>query len=98
MKITSIKAIYPDYQHVPPSWRTHLWQIIVQVKTDTGQEGVGYGGGGKASVEIINTHFKENLIFDFINHNYKNPRIIIINENNILDTGGGVKNAMEYFI
>jgi len=27
MKITSIKAIYPDYQHVPPSWRTHLWQI-----------------------------------------------------------------------
>jgi len=67
MKITSIKAIYPDYQHVPPSWRTHLWQIIVQVKTDTGQEGVGYGGGGKASVEIINTHFKELLIGQQIN-------------------------------
>ena len=62
MKIISVKAIYPDYQHVPPSWRTHLWQIFVQVETDTGEEGFGYGGGGKASVEIINTHFRELLV------------------------------------
>jgi len=61
MKITSVKAIYPNYQHVPPSWRTHLWQIFVHIKTDTGEEGFGYGGGGKAAAAIINTHFKELL-------------------------------------
>ena len=51
MKITSLKAVYPRYQHVPPSWRTHLWQIVVRVETDAGVVGFGYGGGGVAAVE-----------------------------------------------
>ena len=57
MKITNIKAVYPKYKAIPPSWRTHLWQIVVKIETDTGIVGYGYGGGGKASVEVINHHF-----------------------------------------
>ncbi len=62
MKITSISAVYPKYKHTVPSWRTHLWQIVVRVETDTGQTGWGYGGGGKAAVEIVNGHFAEILV------------------------------------
>ena len=62
MKIKSVNAIYPNYQHKAPSWRTHLWQIIVRVETNTGQIGWGYGGGGKAAVEIVNGHFAEILV------------------------------------
>jgi L-rhamnonate dehydratase len=62
LKITSVSAVYPDYKHTVPSWRTHLWQIVVRVETDTGQVGWGYGGGGKAAVEIVNGHFSEILV------------------------------------
>tara|TARA_Y100000996_G_scaffold415527_1_gene410845 strand:+ start:1059 stop:2105 length:1047 start_codon:yes stop_codon:yes gene_type:complete len=62
MKITNIKAIYPKYKAIPPSWRTHLWQIVVKIETDIGIVGYGYGGGGKASVEVINHHFSEILV------------------------------------
>ena len=62
MKIKSISAVYPSYKHTAPSWRTHLWQIVVRVETDTGQTGWGYGGGGKAAVEIVNGHFSEILV------------------------------------
>ena len=62
MKITSVSAVYPNYQHTAPSWRTHLWQIVVRLETDTGQTGWGYGGGGKAAVEIVNGHFSEILV------------------------------------
>ena len=62
MKITSLNAVYPNYRQTAPSWRTHLWQIVVRVETDTGQTGWGYGGGGKAAVEIVNGHFSELLV------------------------------------
>ena len=62
MKITDVKAVYPNYQHVVPSWRTHFWQIVVRVETDTGVTGHGYGGGGVASVEVVNRHFRELLL------------------------------------
>ena len=62
MKITNVEAIYPDYKHVAPSWRTDLWQIVVRVETDTGHTGYGYGGGGLASVPIVNGHFRELLV------------------------------------
>jgi len=61
LKITSVKAIYPKYKHTVPSWRTHLWQIVVRVESDTGHIGWGYGGGGKAAVEVVNGHFSEIL-------------------------------------
>ena len=67
MKITDVKAVYPRYQHVVPSWRTHFWQIVVRVETDTGDVGLGYGGGGVASVEIVNRHFRELLVGRVIN-------------------------------
>ncbi|MBN4064611.1 hypothetical protein JYU04_02635 [Dehalococcoides mccartyi] len=67
MKITSISAVYPNYQHTVPSWRTHMWQIVVKVDTDTGQTGWGFGGGGKAAVEIVNGHFADILIGKSVN-------------------------------
>ena len=62
MKITDVKAVYPNYHHVVPSWRTHLWQIVVRIDTDAGITGYGYGGGGVAAVEVVNTHFRELLL------------------------------------
>ena len=59
MKITDVKAVYPKYHHVVPSWRTHFWQIVVKIDTDTGVSGFGYG---VASVEIVNRHFRELLL------------------------------------
>ena len=61
MKLTSVKAIYPKYKNVRTSWRTQLWQIVVKIETNTGISGYGYGGGGKASLPIINGHFAELL-------------------------------------
>ena len=46
---------------------------------------------------VINTHFKHELISDFISQYYKSSNIIISHENDILDTGGGVKNAIPLF-
>ncbi len=62
MKITHVQALYPRYQHVKSSWRTHFWQIAVRVETDTGLVGWGYGGGGVAAVEIVNRHFRPLLV------------------------------------
>jgi len=67
MKITDVKAIYPNYKNVVPSWRTHFWQIVVRVETDQGIVGLGYGGGGVASVEVVNKHFRELLLGKVIN-------------------------------
>ena len=62
MKITDVKAVYPKYRNVPPSWRTNLWQIVVRVESDAGVVGYGYGGGGRAAVEVVNGHMRELLI------------------------------------
>lgn len=62
MKISAVKAVYPRYRHLAPSWRTHLWQIAVRVETDVGTIGLGCGGGGVAAVEVVNRHFRELLV------------------------------------
>ena len=62
MKIETVKAVYPNYRNVVSSWRTHLWQIVVEVRTDTGVTGYGYGGGGLASLPIVNGHFNELIV------------------------------------
>ena len=62
MKVQSLKAVYPKYPNVVSSWRTHLWQIVVEIRTDTGVVGYGYGGGGLASLPIVNGHFRELLV------------------------------------
>ncbi len=67
MRIESIKAVYPKYQNVASSWRTHLWQIVVEVRTDVGVVGYGYGGGGLASLPIVNGHFSELLVGESLN-------------------------------
>ncbi len=62
MKIVNITAVYPNYRNVVPSWRTHLWQIVVRVDTDVGISGYGYGGGGRAAVEVVNGHLSELIV------------------------------------
>ena len=62
MKITQVKAVYPHYRHVAPSWRTHLWQIVVRVEADGGLCGWGFGGGGEAAVAVVNGHMRESLL------------------------------------
>ena len=62
LKITDVKAVYPKYQHLAPSWRTHFWQIVVRVDTDAGVTGYGYGGGGVAGVAVVNGHLRDHLI------------------------------------
>ena len=42
--------------------RRHFWQIVVQVQSSTGHAGLGMGGGGVASVEVVNRHFRDLLI------------------------------------
>jgi len=59
MRIKELRAAYPSYKHLPTSWRTHLWQIVVRVETDVGVTGLGSGGGGRAAVEVVNGHFRE---------------------------------------
>ncbi len=62
LKVASVRAVYPNYKHTAPSWRTHLWQIVVRIETDAGLVGWGFGGGGKSAVEIVNGHFAEILV------------------------------------
>ena len=63
MKITDISAVYPCHTaFAPNNWRDRLWQIVVRIETDTGHVGYGYGGGGLASLPIVNGHFRELLI------------------------------------
>ena len=47
---------------------------------------------------IINTHYHHQKINDFIKNNYEKENIIISYEKELLDTGGGVKNAMPFFV
>tara|TARA_B110000438_G_scaffold299084_2_gene348565 strand:- start:985 stop:1686 length:702 start_codon:yes stop_codon:yes gene_type:complete len=47
---------------------------------------------------VINTHYQSNKIYKLINDKYSNKNIKIIYEKKILDTGGGIKNALPYFL
>ena len=62
MKIIDVQAVYPNYRHPLGGWRPHLWQIVVRVETDVGIRGYGYGGGGVASVAVVNLHLRELLL------------------------------------
>ncbi|HEY2415820.1 MAG TPA: mandelate racemase/muconate lactonizing enzyme family protein [Pirellulaceae bacterium] len=62
MKITGLKAWQPPTPGSPPDWRTQLGQIIVEVQTDAGITGLGVGGGGAASIHVINTVMRDLLI------------------------------------
>ena len=44
---------------------------------------------------VINTHYLHNKINDFIIKNYHNKNIELIFESSLLNTGGGIKNALE---
>ena len=46
---------------------------------------------------VINTHYKSEVINDFIKKNYNHKKIILLYEKKILNTAGGVKNALSLF-
>ena len=46
---------------------------------------------------IINTHYQHEMIYNFIKNNYSKENIFISYEKELLDTGGGVKNALPLF-
>ena len=64
MKITDAKAVFPNYKHVVPSWRTNFWQIVVRVESDSGVVESGYGGGGtnQSGVPGPRTHHPHALL------------------------------------
>jgi len=62
MKITQIRAIQPETPGAPQDWRTQLGQIVVQVQTESGEVGLGVGGGGAASIHVIDTVLRDLLI------------------------------------
>ena len=51
----------------------------------------------KCNEIIINSHYKHKMINNFIEKNYKQKNIHLIYEKELLDTGGGVKNALSLF-
>lgn len=61
MRIKTVSAHYPRWQQRLGGWRPRLWQIVVRVESDAGVVGYGYGGGGEASLPIINGHFRDLL-------------------------------------
>ena len=46
---------------------------------------------------VVNTHYRHELIINFVKQNYKSSNVTVSYENEILDTGGGVKNAISLF-
>lgn len=62
MKITDLRAVQPPTPGSPQDWRTHLGQIIVEVQTDAGLRGLGVGGGGAASIHVIQTVLRDLLV------------------------------------
>lgn len=52
-KIKSIRASQPATPGAPKDWRTSLGQILVTIKTNDGLTGYGVGGGGQASIHVI---------------------------------------------
>ena len=62
MLITEIHAFQPPTPGSPADWRTQLGQIIVEVHTDAGIVGIGVGGGGAASIHVIQTVLRDLLL------------------------------------
>ena len=62
MRISNLTAVQPPTPGSPADWRTHLGQIIVQVHTDEGLTGIGVGGGGAASIHVVETVLRDLLV------------------------------------
>jgi len=62
MVVTQIRAAQPLTPGAPNDWRTQLGQIVVEIQTDTGLSGYGVGGGGRASIHLIETVFSDLLL------------------------------------
>jgi len=62
MVITAVRAVQPPTPGSPGDWRTQLGQIVVEVQTDSGLRGLGVGGGGAASIHVIETVLRDLLV------------------------------------
>ena len=62
MRITNLRAVQPPTPDSPKDWRTSLGQILVAVDTDSGLTGYGVGGGGAASIHVVQTVLRDLLL------------------------------------
>jgi L-rhamnonate dehydratase len=62
MKIADVRAVIPDAPNAPRDWRSAMAQFLAIVETDSGEIGLGVGGGGKAALHIVETVLREVLI------------------------------------
>jgi L-rhamnonate dehydratase len=59
--VSKIRAWQPSTPGSPDDWRTSLGQIIVEVEFESGFVGIGVGGGGAASLHVINSLMRTEL-------------------------------------
>ena len=62
MKIARVRAEIPRGTDEPRDWRTAMAQIAVTVETDPGLSGLGVGGGGAASLHIVDSVLNDVLV------------------------------------
>jgi len=62
MKIKNVRAHQPPTPGSPADWRTQLGQIIVEIETDGDFKGIGVGGGGAASIHVVETVLRDLLV------------------------------------
>jgi L-rhamnonate dehydratase len=60
--ISAIRAWQPATPGSPDDWRTSLGQIVVEVELESGITGIGVGGGGAASIHVIEHVIERELI------------------------------------
>jgi L-rhamnonate dehydratase len=62
VRITDVRAVVPRGTNEPRDWRTAMAQVAVLVDTDAGLTGLGVGGGGRASVHVVETVLRDVLL------------------------------------
>lgn len=62
MKITGVRAFYHKNDRTLQPWHKHFWQFGVEVETDVGLTGIGAGGGGVASIQVVEHALTEVLV------------------------------------
>jgi L-alanine-DL-glutamate epimerase-like enolase superfamily enzyme len=60
--VSEIRAWQPTTPGSPEDWRTSLGQIIVEVEFASGVIGLGVGGGGSASIHVIHSVMRAELL------------------------------------
>lgn len=68
MRIVNVEAFQPATPGCPEDWRLDLGQVFVRVTLDTGEVGIGIGGGGLAGVHILESVIKDLVLGEEFDH------------------------------